>query len=165
MPGAKCCVVPEGPFAFQHEQCAISVQGRVFAVVRRVCIHRQHHAAGAGAGGLLRNLGHARTVQGITEKTDERCARAGSITPPERKREIYGICREHGILILEDDPYYYLQFPAGGGEPQGMANLGASYLSMDTDGRVIRLDSFSKARSAPGAAVHTCRVEETCHKP
>ena len=27
----------------------------------------------------------------------------------ERRREIYRICSEHDILILEDDPYFYLQ--------------------------------------------------------
>jgi len=30
--------------------------------------------------------------------------------------------------------------------PRGLHNLGASYLSLDTDGRVIRLDSFSKVQ-------------------
>ena len=68
------------------------------------------------------------------------------MTPLDRKKEIYGICRQYNILILEDDPYYYLQFStAHGGEPKGLTDLGSSYLSMDTDGRVIRLDSFSKA--------------------
>ncbi len=71
---------------------------------------------------------------------------AGAITPLGRRREIYGICRDYNILILEDDPYYYLQFStAHGGEPKGLNDLGHSYLSMDTDSRVIRLDSFSKA--------------------
>ena len=71
----------------------------------------------------------------------------GAITPLGRRREIYGICRDYNILILEDDPYYYLQFStAHGGEPKGLNDLGHSYLSMDTDSRVIRLDSFSKVR-------------------
>lgn len=26
-----------------------------------------------------------------------------------RRREIYRICSDHDILILEDDPYFYLQ--------------------------------------------------------
>ena len=70
---------------------------------------------------------------------------AGAITPLGRKREIYSICTDYNILILEDDPYYYLQFStAHGGEPKGLNDLGCSYLSMDTDSRVIRLDSFSK---------------------
>lgn len=81
---------------------------------------------------------------------------AGAITPLGRRRDIYGICRDFSILILEDDPYYYLQFStAHGGEPKGLTDLGQSYLSMDTDGRVIRLDSFSKASPSllPGPAL------------
>lgn len=30
--------------------------------------------------------------------------------PLERKREVYSICREFDMLLLEDDPYFYLQF-------------------------------------------------------
>ncbi|XP_067679153.1 kynurenine/alpha-aminoadipate aminotransferase, mitochondrial-like [Haliotis asinina] len=56
----------------------------------------------------------------------------------QRKRDIYNIAREFDILILEDDPYYFLQ-----------STLVPSLLSMDTDGRVIRTDSFSKTLS-PG---------------
>lgn len=56
----------------------------------------------------------------------------------ERKREIYEIAREHDLLILEDDPYYYLQF--GDKVP--------SYFSMDVDGRVLRFDSMSKILSS-----------------
>ena len=44
---------------------------------------------------------------------------------------------------MEDDPYYYLQFKPGEA-PRGFKNLGVSYLSMDTENRVLRLDSFSK---------------------
>ena len=36
------------------------------------------------------------------------------------------VAREYDLLILEDDPYYFLQF-----SPQ----RGRSFLSMDTDGR------------------------------
>lgn len=28
----------------------------------------------------------------------------------ERKKEIYSIARQYDLLILEDDPYFYLQF-------------------------------------------------------
>ena len=56
----------------------------------------------------------------------------------ERKQEIYEIAREHDLLILEDDPYYYLQF--GDKVP--------SYFSMDVDGRVLRFDSMSKILSS-----------------
>lgn len=36
---------------------------------------------------------------------------AGVVTPLGRKREIYSICHEYGITIIEDDAYYYLQYP------------------------------------------------------
>jgi kynurenine/2-aminoadipate aminotransferase len=71
----------------------------------------------------------------------------GTVLPAARKEEVYYICKQFGILILEDDPYWYLQFGISGEVP-GLA-LGTSYLSLDTDGRVIRLDSFSKFLS-PG---------------
>ncbi|KAG0321982.1 hypothetical protein BGZ99_003566 [Dissophora globulifera] len=56
----------------------------------------------------------------------------------ERKKEIYEIARQHDLLILEDDPYYYLQY----GEKI------PSYLSFDVDGRVLRFDSMSKILSS-----------------
>jgi DNA-binding transcriptional MocR family regulator len=34
---------------------------------------------------------------------------SGCSTSPERKQRIYEISRKYDILILEDDPYYYLQ--------------------------------------------------------
>lgn len=72
---------------------------------------------------------------------------AGVITPAHRRQQIYSICRQHDVIILEDDPYFYLQF-AKGGTPQGLPGLGQSYLSLDVDGRVVRLDSFSKVSFA-----------------
>ncbi|KAH8753174.1 pyridoxal phosphate-dependent transferase [Hyaloscypha sp. PMI_1271] len=63
------------------------------------------------------------------------------------------------IIICEDDPYSFLQFPAyiHGGEaalnpttPQEyLDSLVPSFLKCDTQGRVIRLDTFSKTL-APG---------------
>jgi len=54
---------------------------------------------------------------------------SGTVLPAERKREIYDICSEYDILILEDDPYYFMQFSD---------RREASFLSMDRDCRVIR---------------------------
>lgn len=75
----------------------------------------------------------------------------GCITSEARKRAVYQICQEFDIVIIEDDPYYYLQYGEESEGPPGMdpKKLGKSYLSMDTDGRVIRTDSFSKIM-APG---------------
>lgn len=57
----------------------------------------------------------------------------------ERKRAIYEIARKHDLIIIEDSPYYYLSYAP---------TREASLLSMDTDGRVVRTDSFSKILSA-----------------
>ncbi|XP_033738689.1 kynurenine/alpha-aminoadipate aminotransferase, mitochondrial-like [Pecten maximus] len=65
----------------------------------------------------------------------------GSGLTLERKQEIYRLAQEYDLMILEDDPYYYIQFT----EP-----LVPSFLSLDVDGRVMRFDSMSKLIS-PGA--------------
>ncbi|KXH37281.1 hypothetical protein CNYM01_01294 [Colletotrichum nymphaeae SA-01] len=72
----------------------------------------------------------------------------------QRRREIYDICVEFDIIIVEDDPYYFLQYPGYGSPteisftpksiPEFLNTLVPTFLSMDTQGRVIRLDSFSK---------------------
>ena len=61
------------------------------------------------------------------------------------------VCQKHNVLILEDDAYFWLQFYAQRGEGQGRAGgevpglqLPPSFLSLDTDGRVIRVDTLSK---------------------
>ncbi|KAK1224386.1 hypothetical protein PQX77_012682 [Marasmius sp. AFHP31] len=73
-----------------------------------------------------------------------------------RKKEIYDVCVEFDVIIIEDDPYYFLQ--SGPYVPKGergtdalstpdedfIAHLVPSYLKLDYQGRVIRLDSFSK---------------------
>ena len=62
----------------------------------------------------------------------------GSSTSLERKKRIYELAQKFNLIVLEDDPYYYLQFD--GKIP--------SYFSMDVDGRVLRFDSLSKILSA-----------------
>ncbi len=72
---------------------------------------------------------------------------AGAVAPLDRRQAVYKVCQQYDVILLEDDPYFYLQFRRGaGGSPGGLDNLGTSYLSLDTDGRVIRLDSFAKVR-------------------
>eukprot|EP00937_MAST-01D_sp_MAST-1D-sp2_P006379 g6379.t1 len=81
----------------------------------------------------------------------------GSLTMA-RKRRVYEIARrpENDLIVLEDDPYYYLQFGDGPGAAlPGESAAGAreggrvpSLLSLDVDGRVLRFDSFSKLLSA-----------------
>ncbi|KAI9497665.1 pyridoxal phosphate-dependent transferase [Zychaea mexicana] len=57
----------------------------------------------------------------------------------ERKKRTYEVCKKHDIIIIEDDPYYYLQFNT---------QRTPSYFSMDVDGRVLRMDSMSKILSS-----------------
>ena len=63
----------------------------------------------------------------------------GTVLTADRRREIYDIASQHNMLILEDDPYYFLQY---------LPDRPPSFLSMDTEGRVIRFDSFSKVLSS-----------------
>ncbi|KAJ2511100.1 hypothetical protein H4217_007550 [Coemansia sp. RSA 1939] len=78
-----------------------------------------------------------------------------------RRHDIYSVAQKHNLVIIEDDPYYYLQLGsykplAEVNDPEdryknlpGITSLTPSLLSIDIDGRVIRLDSFSKVL-APG---------------
>lgn len=54
----------------------------------------------------------------------------------ERRHALLEVCSRHNILIVEDDPYYHLQLDNDENIP--------SLLKFDTEGRVIRIDSFSK---------------------
>ncbi|XP_066602819.1 kynurenine/alpha-aminoadipate aminotransferase, mitochondrial-like [Prorops nasuta] len=63
----------------------------------------------------------------------------GAVLSEERRREVYELAQKYDFIILEDDAYYFLHF---------MDEYPTSFLSLDTDGRVIRLDSFSKIMSA-----------------
>lgn len=105
-----------------------------------------------------------------------------------RRKEILAICNEYDVIIIEDDPYWYLQYPSATAhntlttfdasntsfsptqhmfangealpeeeEKRGWKSTGypfldsivPSYINFDTEGRVIRLDTFSKT-VAPG---------------
>uniref|UniRef100_A0A1B6D250 Aminotransferase class I/classII large domain-containing protein n=1 Tax=Clastoptera arizonana TaxID=38151 RepID=A0A1B6D250_9HEMI len=67
------------------------------------------------------------------------CNPSGMTVPLDRKKVIYNLACEYNFLILEDDPYYFLNFLPK--DPE-------SFLSIDTEGRVIRMDSFSKILSS-----------------
>jgi len=75
----------------------------------------------------------------------------GATQGEKRRREIYEVCRRHDVFIIEDEPYYYLQMAKPGEESVREADvekfldgLIPTYISMDVDGRVLRMDSFSK---------------------
>ncbi|KAL2162643.1 hypothetical protein VTH06DRAFT_6479 [Thermothelomyces fergusii] len=99
----------------------------------------------------------------------------GIVLSMERRREIYAVCSKYDVIIVEDEPYWYLQFPSaaieeaksrgtpapppspghrqpGRSSSRGypfLDSLEPSFVAIDTDGRVIRLDTFSKT-VAPG---------------
>ena len=72
------------------------------------------------------------------------CNPTGVSWSEARKTAVYKLACEFDFVILEDDAYYYLQFPRAGAPPPGLAALGRSLLARDVQGRVIRADSFAK---------------------
>ncbi|PSK42561.1 Aromatic amino acid aminotransferase [Elsinoe australis] len=87
----------------------------------------------------------------------------GATMSLSRRKALYAIAQKHDLLILEDEPYYFLQMQpyTGPNAPDAplpathadfITSLVPSLLSLDTDGRVIRMDSFSKV-IAPGSRV------------
>ncbi|CAG98244.1 bifunctional 2-aminoadipate transaminase/aromatic-amino-acid:2-oxoglutarate transaminase [Kluyveromyces lactis] len=85
----------------------------------------------------------------------------GSSLSFDRKEEIYRIAQKHDFIIIEDEPYYFLQMEKYEKDPANrvvksyadhkefIQNLEKSFVSIDTEGRVLRLDSLSKVL-APG---------------
>lgn len=101
----------------------------------------------------------------------------GVLLSLERRKALYAVCSKFDVIIVEDDPYWYLQFPSAATEEGKSRNrppvadalssspdpkparsssgyafldsLVPSFLNLDTDGRVVRLDTFSKT-VAPG---------------
>lgn len=87
----------------------------------------------------------------------------GATQSAERRRAVYKVAQKHDIILVEDEPYYFLQMQpyVGQGAPtppppanhdEFIQSLVPSFLSLDTDGRVVRLESFSKV-VAPGTRV------------
>ncbi|KAI0412228.1 pyridoxal phosphate-dependent transferase [Xylaria grammica] len=73
----------------------------------------------------------------------------GATQSLKRRKEIYQVAEEHDLIIIEDDPYYFLRLGRRGVPPGNATNLVPSYVSIDASGRVVRLDSTSKIL-APG---------------
>ena len=85
----------------------------------------------------------------------------GATQSKERREDLYQCARKHDVYIIEDEPYYFLQMqpytgpnapdvPPPASHEEFLTTLVPSLLSMDIDGRVMRIDSFSKT-IAPGA--------------
>ncbi|KAF3911190.1 hypothetical protein AA313_de0209795 [Arthrobotrys entomopaga] len=96
----------------------------------------------------------------------------GTVPSINRRKELYAICSKYDVMIIEDDPCWHLSYPSAAClearargipfttereegsslKPSGFPcidSIRPSYLSIDVEGRVIRLDSFSKS-IAPG---------------
>lgn len=63
----------------------------------------------------------------------------GTVMSETRRRTVYELAQKYNFLIVEDDPYCFVHF---------LDKQPTSFFSLDTDGRVIRMDSFSKIMSA-----------------
>ncbi|KAI0041420.1 PLP-dependent transferase [Auriscalpium vulgare] len=89
---------------------------------------------------------------------------SGATTSWARKTAIYEICVEFDVVIAEDDPYYFMQagqyLPKSARVADGATSSGEDvanwlhslvpcFLKLDRQGRVIRMDTFSKVM-APG---------------
>ncbi|GBF96915.1 hypothetical protein Rsub_09920, partial [Raphidocelis subcapitata] len=68
----------------------------------------------------------------------------GAAMGASRRAQIYEVARARDLIIIEDDAYAWLQYPRGEGDVPGLAGLQPGLLSLDMDGRVVRLDTFSK---------------------
>jgi aromatic amino acid aminotransferase I / 2-aminoadipate transaminase len=83
----------------------------------------------------------------------------GATQGTERRRALYAVAQKHDLFILEDEPYYFLQMQpyTSGAEDSSTASpappasvedfvesLIPTLVSMDVDGRVMRMDSLSK---------------------
>lgn len=71
---------------------------------------------------------------------------SGATMSLEKRKRVYALAKEYGVIILEDNPYGYLRVS---GEPV------PTIKSMDEDGIVIYAGSFSKIL-APGLRVAFC---------
>jgi len=69
----------------------------------------------------------------------------GIIYSTQRKQQLYELACKLDLIIIEDDPYYYVQLTSSDASKCiGLGIETPTFLSLDTQGRVVRLDSFSK---------------------
>ncbi|KAK7030696.1 Aminotran-1-2 domain-containing protein [Favolaschia claudopus] len=85
----------------------------------------------------------------------------GLLIPAQRKKDIYEVAVRYDLIIIEDDPYYFQQasLPYGStsapkkqSDEEWLDGLVPSFLRFDYEGRVIRLDTFSKT-IGPGGRI------------
>lgn len=170
-----CTVARQGyqPLSVPMDEGGITPEGLEKVILDRIELSKRagpasDEACGNGAGVGKAGLASART-NGAGETQEQGIDISHKLIPrvlyliptaqnptgcsysESRRREIYAICQRYNIIIIEDDPYYYLQFNLDDMNAQpGLHGLTShSFLPLDVDGRVIRLDSFAKFL-APG---------------
>ncbi|KXH62211.1 aromatic amino acid aminotransferase [Colletotrichum salicis] len=114
-----------------------------------------------GAGSLSETL----------ETWDEKRGKRPHVLYTIPRKAIYDVCSKYDVIVVEDDPYWNLYYPSARsysaqyrgaaddiptqlpkGQQSGyrfLDDMEPSFIKFDRDGRVIRLDSFSKT-IAPG---------------
>ncbi|KAI9362907.1 pyridoxal phosphate-dependent transferase [Zopfochytrium polystomum] len=75
----------------------------------------------------------------------------GTVMSVERRKELLKVANELDLLVIEDDPYSFLELPSyqpassrASYEYKGIDQLLPPLLSLDTTGRVINMFTFSK---------------------
>ncbi|KZV91707.1 PLP-dependent transferase [Exidia glandulosa HHB12029] len=136
------------PYQVSPVPVTMDAEGMSISALRELLASWDENARGTGRPHVLYTVSVGQNPCGMTTSLD-------------RKKAIYEVCVEYDILIIEDDPYYFLQEGTyvRKSDRQGSRTLGGddfirsltpSYLSVDYQGRVIRLETFSKV-VAPGS--------------
>lgn len=130
------------PLGIKAFGCAMDDQGLLPDAMDRLLTRWDEAARGARKPRLLYTVPSGQNPTGATQGA-------------QRRRRIYRVAQKHDVFILEGEPYYFLQMQpyAGRGQPDVpaprsvddfLASLIPSLVSIDVDGRVMRLDSFCK---------------------
>lgn len=83
----------------------------------------------------------------------------GCTITSERRRAVYRLCQRYNLLLVEDDPYFFLQYPSGpGGWPRSSALLLLLRLVADA---AAQSAASAKEFPAPGPA-HTSPARPSC---
>ncbi|KFA60116.1 hypothetical protein S40285_09493 [Stachybotrys chlorohalonatus IBT 40285] len=138
------------PLGIKAFGCPIDEQGLKPEVMDDMLTNWDEAARGARKPHVLYTVPSGQNPTGATQGT-------------ARRQAIYKIAQKHDLYIIEDEPYYFLQMQpyTGANQPDApppatvdefVSSLIPSLLSMDVDGRVMRMDSFSKVL-VPGSRV------------
>jgi len=130
------------PLGIKMFGAEIDDEGLIPSAMDELLTNWDAHSRGAKKPHVLYTVPSGQNPTGATQST-------------QRRKELYSVCQKHDLYILEDEPYYFLQMPpyTGPSSPpltppssinDFLTNLIPSWVSLDVDGRVMRLDSLSK---------------------